>query len=298
MPWGPEPQQGTVQGHFSQAIVPVGQQGANTGEYPHGHGYGGASIMPRSGRRPRRRASTATAPNTLPLGRTAGVLELLTKECQARGFNPEWKIDRLGDFKYTCRVMLWDQEVQGNGEYYDPVEAKRAVAAKALDIVRFWPPGQLPPPQASRSWAPPPGNHPAIKDEEQSTMPALPWHQPAEHPSQPAGRVHRVRRAMTTSRPARSNDDASLVQAFLDGMAAGARIRENDSRARRSRSASPRATSRTLDGRRVRSSQRDRHRSNANPSSRRGEGRPRADKYRPNYRSGTEGQWVHDRYRP
>lgn len=74
----------------------------------------------------------------------ASVTQWLSYECQRRHFNPEFKaskwLNKAGEARYQCTVMLQDRTVHGDINFDNPLDAKIHVADKALKQLR----GELP----------------------------------------------------------------------------------------------------------------------------------------------------------
>lgn len=81
--------------------------------------------------------STAPSPETI-LPNTKPT-QLLSLECQKRGFNPKWAEEQIGENEYKCAVELNGALVKGSASYSTPEAAKLAVASVALGLVRRWP---------------------------------------------------------------------------------------------------------------------------------------------------------------
>lgn len=64
---------------------------------------------------------------------------LLSTECQARAFNPEFVESTTPDGLFTCSVHLKDQHIRPSRAYTTASEAKFAIAEKALQVIRTWP---------------------------------------------------------------------------------------------------------------------------------------------------------------
>ncbi|KAK4129735.1 hypothetical protein N657DRAFT_91809 [Parathielavia appendiculata] len=129
----------------------------------------GSAMSPPSGRRRRRgivpmgfdtfsalrpvpQASAKPArpkPNSLPSSGsqrtgTSNALQpaptqLLSLECQRRRFNPQFVVKEASSNVFTCSVKLRDITIHGDKAHSSSIDAKHAVAAKALPIVRKWP---------------------------------------------------------------------------------------------------------------------------------------------------------------
>lgn len=66
--------------------------------------------------------------------------QLLSEACQARHFNPQFITTQTAGGLFACDVKLLQVIVKGDRLYNSEEQAKYAVANKALDVIRSWPP--------------------------------------------------------------------------------------------------------------------------------------------------------------
>ncbi|KAK4231690.1 hypothetical protein QBC38DRAFT_201672 [Podospora fimiseda] len=248
-------------------------------------------------------AGLHTQPSSRVIYPKAAPTQLLSQECQRRRFNPEWQERVTQDGMYTCKVLLPNNIVVGDGKVYsDPLIAKQRAATKALPIVRSWPTGYV------GGIRVPEGPRLAFNIGRRPRAPEPPRPRPNSHVQQP--KIEGARDAIMTGTessheqqtnnfltkeqtelfekmcqtleiklPDPTKDSEEVQRAFLEGLALGSRIRRN--RSSRSRSRSPRAC-RTSTGRGY-----DRDRSPARgrltppPKYDRWTGRPHTDRWRP-----------------
>lgn len=270
---GPIPQQGTPQDRFRQAMLGMSRNNRNASRPSSGRrpgpdfsaGSGPLAIMPPPGainplRRPQPHGAFRPSP-----------MQVLSEECQRRGFNPVWDEMITPDGSYICHVTLRDRKIKTRRLYDDALSAKMAVAQKALVELWTWgvhaadarrvkqeyevSNGQGP---ASR------GNHSAPfvvnregKDIVMNDDAAINSDRRGRgrdgRATEPASLSEQMRSAVGISLPEHLGDNPDVARAFLEGLAAGARLVGPKSRGKRSRSRSPSPRSRTSDRYRERS---------------------------------------------
>ncbi|KAK4038367.1 hypothetical protein C8A01DRAFT_48001 [Parachaetomium inaequale] len=274
--------------------------------------------------------SAKLPPNLLPLGLPRKhPPALLSKECQRRHFNLEWDFKMLPNGNFICDVKLLNHVVKGDGEYDCGRQARTAVANKAIAVVRSWPigPPRLPPaglPAAQYHRRPvtrsqqmvanataqqqptASGSGPAVKQEaptntirgpgqDRTTAPTAVAPPQDDKAREQAALLDHVRRVMGISVPASTRDNPEAAQAFLEGLAvgarlAGARVSGFSLRGRSRSPAAPRASPGAPAFRArspLRERERERDRLSPPPGHRRG----------PGTFGGRGDRWVHDRYR-
>ena len=168
------------------------------------------------------------------------LFELLSRECQRRGFNPSWRERATRDGKFLCDVLLGDVLVAADRPADTPLQAKTAVAMKALLEIRLWP---APPGRNGRSSS---NNQNVANNSNNNNNNNNNNHNPRRGArtsavavsSQPDSRrandaTHAPRQMTTTTMtttpgiallPEYVRGNGELTQAFLDGMAIGARL--------------------------------------------------------------------------
>ncbi|KAL2155243.1 hypothetical protein VTH82DRAFT_3919 [Thermothelomyces myriococcoides] len=271
-----------------------------------------------------------------PGGRThPTVLQQLSTECQIRRFNPVWLIRKLENGRVACDVRLHNHVIEANSDFDCTQSAKTAIAKKALDVVRSWPVGCLPPLPVKQSSEPPePVNAPQLRS--MNTLPPrtvgtggsqrrrVPWlgRSAAMTSEQNRGRrgnsrtaarpdkggkeielLEHVRRVMGISVPNTTGDNPEATRAFLEGLAVGARLAgaHVSGFSMRSRSRSPLRSSpeayraRSPLVRSGRLSPPLRHRRRASDS---WPPRDRIEPRTPRQPVGRGDRWAHDRYHP
>ncbi|KAL2129034.1 hypothetical protein VTI74DRAFT_8308 [Chaetomium olivicolor] len=315
--------------------TPVGPQTSITQGTagPWGPGSGGPPSMGLA--TPSNPVVPSGAANSQARPHPPGPAELLSKECQMRGFNPVWQPQQWSTDKYSCSVTLLEHLVTTNVYFHTAGAAKTAVAQKALGIIRTWPkPFRVSHRNRERSQAQRMGmntQHPQvptapngpkpqdIKQEEDTAMVdigAIKLQPNAisrtRSQSQSQAREHadllqRVCQVVGISLPNPDDNSVEMTRAFLQGLAAGARLAGSAPRRRRTRSCSPSDPPHAPDNRRERSPTRRRRRV------------PRAhrttDRYMPghgqdercaenshsseaNSRTSEVSNWVHDKFFP
>lgn len=86
---------------------------------------------------------TSPSPSYRPNpGPQRGILptQLLSEACQARRFNPQFITTETVDGLFACDVKLLQAVVKGDRLYHSELQARCAVANKALGVIRSWPP--------------------------------------------------------------------------------------------------------------------------------------------------------------
>ncbi|KAK4241853.1 hypothetical protein C8A03DRAFT_30022 [Achaetomium macrosporum] len=321
MPPGPNPVLGTPQHRFRGLVGAPAEQGRNRRlGFPIEH-----SRLTSPNTNP---IAAPTAPRSISGGAVAqfpGVVALLSRECQRRGFNPKWELNEVND-GFACDVWLLDQRVTGDRRTFPSAqEAKRAIAPRALAVVRSWPVDRHKNTQDLEQKGSTRAGHqsqmepfrngqniPARKRDEDATKTAVgnsgataaavvtapgPRRQSVERAREEAELLDRVRR-LGIPLPDTESTNLDATQAFIQGLALGARLAESGpSRPRHSGSLSPAARR----GRDSRSrSPRGAHGPEINYRDRDRYWPPRRldphDTYRPSYLGPSEGHWPHDRH--
>ena len=75
---------------------------------------------------------------------TPGPVEVLSRECQKRGYNPSFGLSGNIATGFNCDVRLLDRVFRGDKVWATEASAKGAVARKALALQDTWPPKQPP----------------------------------------------------------------------------------------------------------------------------------------------------------
>lgn len=188
-------------------------------------------------------------------------MQILSGECQRRGFNPVWHEIQLPNGSFTCNVRLRDRLIRSNKLFKNPVAAKTAVAEKAVRAIWTWgsnfdhetrfveqeskgPNNQNGVALASQNSPGMRQEEDAVKRETRSTRNegsnTIPNHGGgAGRTIEPANLLDQVRKAMGILQPGGLMDSSEATRAFFEGLAVGARLAGSASRSRRSRSRSP-----------------------------------------------------------
>ncbi|GAB1309975.1 hypothetical protein MFIFM68171_00185 [Madurella fahalii] len=310
---GPIPQQGTPQDRFRQAMLNLDQKKANAAHsgssagwsapftggdyYPSPNGLGGFDTMmtpiPASYSIPAAaRMQTQATPAIMGIATSShrpSPMQILSGECQRRGFNPEWQEMKLPDGRFTCNVRLRNRLIRSNKLFDNPVAAKIAVAEKAVRAIWTWGSHFDDETRVVKRESEGPGNQSRASGASQSglvakqevdtimrdvgdagnsganTIPSR--NRDAKRGREPANLVDQVRKAMGIPQPSGMADNSEAARAFLEGLAVGARLAGPKRRRRRVRSRSPSARRHTPRRYRERSSERSRAASPARRSS-------------------------------
>ncbi|KAG7293495.1 hypothetical protein NEMBOFW57_003547 [Staphylotrichum longicolle] len=272
---------------------------------------------------PARDPFTSPSPSYRPNpGSQCGILptQLLSEACQARRFNPQFITTETAGGLFACDVKLLQAIVKGDRLYPSEEQAKYAVANKALNVIRSWPPASdhYPPdyrPRREDSWLD--RAHKALTQRPVNTEHRMAmaddWAFRPAHRDRDRDIDRMAEQARLIDHVSNTIPESSLM--FLEGLVAGARAAQLFATPRRGRSLSPPLHRHSVDYHErspsPRHNQSSPSRSNTYQTGgrREMEERPRGmlrytDRYRPRdsyvpeyARGGQEDtEWPHDRY--
>jgi hypothetical protein len=301
---GPNPEIGTPQYRFRQAMMALNDQGRAarearrdrysspdlpaTGLADRGPRASGANVYPIS--QPPR-AANRNIPTGFSYPASPKPTAVLTRECQKRRFNPVFRTVAHPGGKFGCEVRVDDRLVRTDRPYDCIADARMAVATKALTLMgwreytsRDVPRERQTPrlgsvaTQGLIARAVDRDPDAAMADAGVDGATAFAMALGATRADEQAELWARVRQMMDASVAGPSRENPELNRAFLEGLAFGVRLARPASMDIRSRSRSPPSARRTA-GYRVRSPARQRL--TPPPTYQSYPGRPNSDRYRP-----------------